>query len=223
VLEAIGHDGVLGLFTRGDTHWAVTEGCAARFDEAAGRWQKVVEVGFRYYWRATAAQDDNEYLHVGSDRGLISRLDLRTGMFDIATALKERRIERLARGADNRLVATGGEEPLGRISPHVRSPSPVLDADVAVFDGRKWVSEESAGKTSGLEAPWFFRQLEKRSRFDKSRGNFLFGPEPQEANKPKYYVKEVFFPRFLCKSRDGKRIWLSTFTGLLRLDLPEAE
>ena len=36
--------------------------------------------------------------------------------------------------------------------------------------------------------------------------------------KPKLYVKGVFYPKFLCASPDGDRLWLSTYSGLLRLD-----
>jgi GH25 family lysozyme M1 (1,4-beta-N-acetylmuramidase) len=67
--------------------------------------------------------------------------------------------------------------------------------------------------------PWFFKQLDKRHPMDKSMGNFLFGPSAEGAEaKPVYYVKEVFFPDFLTASSDGRRLWIATYTGLLRLD-----
>ena len=38
------------------------------------------------------------------------------------------------------------------------------------------------------------------------------------AASPRFYVKEVFFPQYLAASPDGQRVWLSTYTGLSRLD-----
>ena len=57
---------------------------------------------------------------------------------------------------------------------------------------------------------------------DKSQGNYLCGPVPGDPEtKPRYYLKEVFFPLFLCAGADGRRLWISTFTGLVRLDIGE--
>ncbi len=64
---------------------------------------------------------------------------------------------------------------------------------------------------------WTFRQFDRKDHLDKSQGNFLCGPGP-EAN-PRYYVKEAFFPQFLCVGPGGGRLWLSTYMGLLRLGL----
>jgi hypothetical protein len=58
--------------------------------------------------------------------------------------------------------------------------------------------------------------------WDKSQGNFLWGPPPEGgAAKPRWYVKETFFPQLLCGNPEGGRVWLSTYTGILRLDLPK--
>ena len=64
------------------------------------------------------------------------------------------------------------------------------------------------------------RQFERKDHLDKTQGNFLCGPALGDRRpKPRYYVKEVFYPQFLCTSPDGSRMWLSTYTGILRLDL----
>jgi hypothetical protein len=59
---------------------------------------------------------------------------------------------------------------------------------------------------------------------DKSRGNRLWGPGKGGAGpEPRFYVKEVFCPEVLCASPDGRRVWLATFCGLLRLNLDEKQ
>lgn len=71
------------------------------------------------------------------------------------------------------------------------------------------------------ENEWLFK-LPRRVRYtEKSDGNFLWGPTAKDDRTPRYYVKEVYFPRFLCESTDGKRLWISTFTGIVRLDVRE--
>ena len=54
-------------------------------------------------------------------------------------------------------------------------------------------------------------------------GNMLWGPSTAGTLVPRYYVKEIYAPQFLCFGQGGKRLWLSTFTGLLRIDLPVQE
>jgi ligand-binding sensor domain-containing protein len=220
VLEAIGHDNVLGLFAHQGRAWAVTEGGAGRYDEAAGRWGRVAELGFRYYWRATAAVDDGRWLYIGSDRGVISRLEIATGRFVTLAALSNRMVTALARNAAGEIVAAGGMAPLGQFPPRYVLPATMLDADAATFDGQNW--KERREPLPPAEPPaWLFQQFEKRNDFDKSDGNFLLGPAPNgQGTVPRYYLKEVFFPHFLCASPNGKRLWASTFNGLVRIDLP---
>jgi hypothetical protein len=104
-----------------------------------------------------------------------------------------------------------------------------MDCDAARFDGRAWTVAKPEDLPPAEAGPqWSFRQLERKDHLDKSQGNFLCGPGPGDPlaslragpqPKPRYYVKEVFYPQFLCTSPDGERMWLSTYTGLLRLDL----
>jgi hypothetical protein len=66
---------------------------------------------------------------------------------------------------------------------------------------------------------WSVKPLDKRSVRDKSRGNFVLGPSPDNLTpKPRFYLREVFFPLFLCSSEDGRRLWFSTFNGIVRVD-----
>ena len=222
ILPAMGYDSVLGLFTQGGTSWAVTEGCVAWFDETAGQWRRVFEPDFRFYWSATAAFDDGHFLFVGSDRGFISRLDLETGRFEIVAALKDRGISRIARQDSGNLLATSVPAPLGRLPTRLRPAVTPLDCDATEFDGTAW--RKAKDDISPGEQPppqWFIKRVEKRHPRDKSQGNFLWGPRPGGGEPcPRYYVKEVFFPEFLCASPDGKRLWLSTFDGIVCLDIP---
>jgi hypothetical protein len=65
--------------------------------------------------------------------------------------------------------------------------------------------------------------IEKRHARDKSQGNFLWGPAPEGGKAiPRFYLKEVFFPEFLCAGADRTRLWLSTFDGIVRVDVPSA-
>jgi len=220
--EAVGHDLILGLFAHHGRHWAVTGGSVACFDEAAGRWRQVLPVEFRWYWRATAALDDGRSLVIGSDRGLVCRLDFRTGRFQLLGALNDRAIARITKAADGALLVAGRQAPLGRLPVQLRdSLKPVVDFDVARFDGKRWTAAKPDDlPPAGPPPKWAFRQFERKDHLDKSQGNFLCTRAPRSnALKPRYYVKEVFFPKFLCASADGRRLWLSTYTGILRLDL----
>ena len=222
VLEAIAHDNVFGLFEHQGRAWAITEGGAGRYDEAAGQWKRVAELPFRYYWRATAAVDDGRYLYLGSDRGIISRMEIATGRFETMAALSNRMVTSLSKLETGGIVATGGMKPLGQFPAHFALPAAALDSDQALFSNKNWQSLAATPNAIPATPPaWSFRQFEKRNDFDKSDGNFLIGPAKNGAGtEPRYYVKEVFFPHFLCASPDGKRLWASTFNGLVRLDLP---
>jgi len=219
--EAVGHDLVLGLFCRDGRHWAVSEGCIGYFDEAAGSWRKLAGTEFRWYWRATAALEEGRWLFIGSDRGLFSRLDIETGRFELLGALKDRSISRIARNAAGEILIASKQAPLGVLPVQLAAKLQPLDMDAARFDGKSFTPAklEDVPSTEG-KPQWFFRNLGKKDPMDKSQGNYLCGPLPQDAEaKPRYYVKEVFYPQFLCASSDGSRMWISTYTGLVRLDL----
>jgi hypothetical protein len=71
-------------------------------------------------------------------------------------------------------------------------------------------------------SPWLFKQLREKGRGyqDKTQGNHLCGPAPGDAGvKPRYYLKEAFFPLFLGAGADGSRLWVSSYTGIVRLDV----
>jgi len=223
--EAVGHDLVLGAFLNGETHWAVTESCVGFFDEAAGSWKKLAEPEFRWYWRATALLDDGRYVYVGSDRGLVTRLDTSMGRFEPQVALKDRKIDRIVKSPDGAILAAGGQPPLGLLPVQMAGSLKALDADAAKFDGKSW----SVAKAGDIPAPaaapqWLFKQLREKGQGyqDKTQGNYLCGPASGDAEvKPRYYLKEAFFPLFLSASADGGRMWVSTYTGIVRLDVPK--
>jgi hypothetical protein len=221
VLEAVGHDNVLGLFRHGDTHWTVTEGCVARFDPGAGRWTKVVEPGYRFYWRATAALDEGDHVYVGSDRGLISRLDLATGRFEVLACLDQRSISHFVRDKDGRLLVGSKPSPLGCLPVHLRSRLDARPWTAAAFDGKTWSRVEPQAVPRPIRPPWFVRRVGgrrwKRHRMDKSHGNYLWGPTA-DGPKPRLYVKGVFYPKFLCAAQDGDRFWVSAYGGLLQVN-----
>ena len=200
VVHGVGQGRVAGLFAHEGRVWAVAEGCVARFDAAADRWQKVLEPGFRFYWKATAALDDGRHLWIGSDRGLVARLDLSTNRCEILAALKDRRIDRIVKNQAGHVVVAGRPADRGCLPVQLEGKVAPLDSSVATFDGTAWMPAGSAPA-----AP--------RPRWSVSgKGNFLRGRDSA------YYVLGVFQPRFLCASPDGKRLWLATYSGLVRLD-----
>jgi hypothetical protein len=223
ILEAVGHDNIHALFSCNGEQWVVTEGCVAWFDEGAGAWRKIRETGYRFYWRATAAYDDDTALYIGSDRGLVSRLDFETGQFEIMCGLTDRAIDRIVKDPAGGIVAVARQSPLGRFPVDLSDNIPMLDCEAAVFDGKAWRPLRAAPPSSDAKK-WFVKKMpgtEKKQGKDRSMGNFLFGPAPSGKDEaaPRYYIKDVFWPEFLCASKDGKHLWLATFTGLVRLDV----
>ena len=216
-LEAVGHDNVLGLFTHKDTHWAVTEGCVAWHDESAGAWKKALAAQYRYYWRASAAVQDGNGLYIGSDRGVITRLDLKSGLFEIQAVLNDREITGIAKNANGVLVAESRPAQIGALPVGLPGGINPLVCSAVKLEKGSWVE---AGPDDMPEpakkAAWRFRQWDKRIRWDKSDGNFLI---KTGSSKPKIYLKEVFFPQFLCMSDDGRTVWVSTYTGMVRVSL----
>lgn len=223
ILKGVGHDDVLGLFHHDGTHWAVTEGCVGWFDPAPGNWRKVLEMDFRFYWRATCALEEGRRLYIGSDRGLVSRLDLDACRFEILICLRDRSISRIARNKAGQILVASRPAPLGMLAVQLRGKVKTLDCETARFDGKTWTKARPDEMPPADSGRWFIKKIGRRHRKDKSKGNFLCGPAASAGEaRPRFYVKEVFFPQFLCTAPDKSRIWLSTFTGLLRLDVRTA-
>ncbi len=226
VLPAVGHDEVLGLFFAGGVHWVVPESRISFLDEKTGRWRAAAEPGFRFYWRATAAHDDGRFLYLGSDRGLLSRLNLSTGRFEILGCLHQRSITQITRDETGCLLVASAPAPLGTLPVQLRGKSAPTDAAtaVAVFEEKTGTLRPTSLPTNAARAdapPWTIRRPggrgAKRHQMDRSEGNFLWGPAPG-GPKPLFYLKGVFYPKFLGASPDGDRLWLSIYTGLLRVD-----
>jgi len=36
---------------------------------------------------------------------------------------------------------------------------------------------------------------------------------------PRYYLKDVFWPTYLAESANGESLWISVYSGLLRIDV----
>jgi len=222
VLEAVGHDNVLGLFVDGDTHWAVTEGCAAWCDEAGARWRKVVETDYRFYWRATAALEDGKHLYLGSDRGLVSRLDLTTGRFEVQAVLHDREITRLAKNEAGQIVALSRPTQLGMLPAGLadKLKPRTMKCKAVKFDGKTWSEAKAEDLPPESKGPaWHFKKVGRGVRRDKSQGNFVVSAGGE---KPIVYVKDVFYPQVLCVGDKGESMWLSTYTGLVRIPFGES-
>ena len=225
VLPAIGHDDVLDTFVHDGVCWAVTQGRAAWYDDNTHQWRKVAETRFRFYWRATAAFDDGRGLYLGSDRGLVSRLDLTTGRFEVLGGLRDRQITQIVRDPDGHILVASAPAPLGIMPVQLRTMPNLIVAEAAVFDGKTWTKADPASVPAPKASPWAIQPppgyKQQRHAFvrDTRFGNFLWGPGSGGKLVPRYYVKGVFAPQFLCVGDGGKRMWLSTFTGLVGVSL----
>ena len=223
IRPAVGHDEVLAVFNHGETAWTVTDGCVAYFDNTRDGWAAVYAPGYRFYWKATAAFDDGNCLYVGTDRGLIGRLDLQSGESEIVARLKARSIAGLRKNPSGTLVAVSGPAPLGCLPANIGQLPPPIDADAVLLDDGHWRRAVAGDLPPAPPEPgWFFKPVGRQRREQKSRGNFLWRSGPDRPG-PEYYVKGVFFPLFLCASQDGSRLWVSTYTGLLRIDSEKTE
>lgn len=224
-----GHDHVLGLFTHGGRAWTVTEGCIAWADAATGKWTPVAETGFRFYWKATAALDDSHHLWIGSDRGIVARLDLATNRFEMLTRLTDRQITRityttrtverkteggvLREDIADKVVAMGRAAERGCLPAQLEGRLPGLDCD-------------AAARGAGVQGDQTWKPARPLPPVDVFEGwscdgksNFLNRIDPRTSQSlPAYYLVGVFQPRVLCVSPDGRRIWLATYSGIVRVD-----
>lgn len=231
VLEAVGHDEVLALFDHNDDAWVVTEGTVAFFDKDAGSWHKLMQNSYRWYWRASAACDDGNTLFIGSDRGLLASLEHTTGRFSMAAVFKDRAVDALGIDSSGRAVAWARQAVLGQMPADLPTIENVIDADAAAWDGSRWralTAAKTPPKPTGRK--WFVKDLRsgRGSRnvgggLDRSAGNVLFGPPVAgegDQSIARFYLKDVFWPAYLCESADASSLWIGTFTGLIRIDLP---
>ena len=217
VYEGLGHDNVLGMFMQGNEHWVVTEGCVGRFDVDGSRWQKVLEPAFRFYWRASAGLDDGTSLYLGSDRGMVTRLDPRTGRFEVLTCLNQRSISRIAKDRDGSILVASAPSPLGMMPVQLRGKLRAEDWTAARFDGRTWTEADAQALPAEGPQTWVVTRGNERRRGGETDGNFLSSAAPSGPT-PRFYLKGVYYPKFLCASPDGNRLWVSTYSGVLRLD-----
>ena len=228
ILKAVGHNDILALFLNGTTEWVVTEGGVAFFDEGGARWRRVFDGSYRWYWRATAAWDDGEALYIGSDRGLLSRLDDRSGLFEIMAGFRDQAVDCIARDASGRLVAIARQSPLGQFPDDMPTDIPMLDCGAAVLEDGAWRVLAKTPPLRQQRKKWFIKLTEARKGKnikggrDRSNGNFLFGPSVSGdgAAVPRFYLRDIFWPKFLCEGKDRESLWVSTFTGLIRVDMP---
>ncbi len=121
---------------------------------------------------------------------------------------------------------TSKQSLLGRLPSQLEGALPVIDAEALCLNGKTWMPLAPGDKAPRPVQSWQFKEIKqpkniRRYLRDRSVGNFLWTVE--NAAAPSYYIKELFIPKFLCASADGRRLWLSTYTGLARLDLPKPD
>jgi hypothetical protein len=229
ILGAVGHDDVVDLFARDGQAWSVTENCVAWFDAAASAWRKVAELTYNFYWRPSALLDEGgDTILVGTDRGIVSQIDVKTRLCRTIGALKDRSIARILR-QDGRVVVVGAGAPPGCLPAYGLAGLQPLDSDAAVWNGQSLAAVPSPSLPAVEPLPWLFKPMEGEStkkppfRREQTIGNMLWGPGADQAQIPLYYLKEVYAPEVLGFSPDGKRLWCSVFGGLFVADLPKAK
>lgn len=229
VLDAVGHDQILDLLDHEGTAWVVTQGRVAFFDPGKEQWAQVVKGAYRWYWRATAAYDDGKSLFIGSDRGLLGRLDHSTGLFAVTGAFKGRAVDAIASDGSGKVVAWARQETLGQKPVDLATAANSIDGDMATWDGTSWtVRVEDNAPKKPAASQWEVKDIRKvkkpknvKGGRDRSPGNILVGPPRDGRGEavPRFYLKDVFWPTYLAESTDGKSLWISVFSGLLRVDL----
>lgn len=210
IVLAAGHKKVLGLFRhQTGSIWAVSEGCLAWFDESEGRWRRVVDPPFRFYWRATAAVADTENIWVGSDCGIISRMDKRTYQCRALVCLPRRSVTQLALDENGTLWARTSNSECRRLPVEMKSVPKGPQAEVVKFDGNAWTAaKEWPAKLQAPENNWTFER----------RRNFLLRKTPANpSGKRTFFVAGVFRPRFLLEDPPDGSLWVSTYCGLVKL------
>jgi len=214
IVLAAGHKKVLGLFRHQSGNiWAVTEGCLAWFDESEAKWRQVVNPPFRFYWRATAAVADKDNIWVGSDCGIIARMDKRTYQCKALVCLPRRSVTQLALDKGGTLWARTSNSECRRLPVEMRSVPKGPQAEVVKFDGNAW--------TAAKEWPANLHPPEKNWAFDGKRSFLLRKTPANQSGKRTFFVAGLFRPRFLLDDTPDGSLWVSTYCGLVRLSTKE--
>jgi hypothetical protein len=210
IVLAVGHNEVLGVFRdNAGTIWAVTEGCVAWFDDGERRWHRVVEPRYRFYWRATAAAADRKSIYIGSDCGLISRIDRKTYKPEVLVCLHKRKVTRLALDNEGKLWARTDSSNCRRLPLQLEAVPTGPAAEVVAFDGENWMPAEEWPPQ--LQAP------QSRWAFESKRNFILRKAESGAAREPPFFLAGAFRPKVLLHDPIDPCLWISTYCGLVKL------
>jgi len=212
IVLATGHKKVLGLFRHeaGDI-WAVTEGCLAWFNEDRQRWHRAVEPAFRFYCRASAATADDKHIWVGSDCGIISKMDKATYESRVSIWLPRREVTQLAWDDAGTLWAKTADSKCRRLPVEMEGVPKGPAAEVVRFDGNEWVAAE--GWPAAVQPP------ADKWAFEKKRNFLLRKTSSDPSGERRCFVGGVFRPRFLLEDPVDGSLWISTYCGLVKLSI----
>ena len=205
LVMADGHPSVLSLETIAERLWAICESGLFVLDARTGKFGPVLEEGFRSYWRCTAALPDGDGVWIGGDSGTISRFDRKLGTLKLVGIVPGRRITSMATTFGGITVLT--EKAPVCLPASLRSAPKLPEADALEFDGKQW--------SAGTGPIW----PEKPAYSTNPRSNFLVNKARQRVA----FLKGVYQPTVLCEEIDGKAIWISTYEGVARVPLVEAD
>jgi len=202
VVLAEGHPVVLSVEAVAGRAWAVCESGLFVHEAVDDAFRPAVRQAPRVYWRTTAAAAAKDAVWFGGDGGTISRFDRRTGRLELVGVAPGRKVIAMAAAAGGVVARTAAADvplPVG-----LRDAPKLPRADRLLCSGRTCRATDVDARPP--ETDFHCRR----------KGSYLYRGRRRVA-----FLKGVFRPRVLCEDRIGGRLWLSTYSGVASIPLPE--
>ncbi len=201
IVLAEGHPIVLGIERIAGRAWAVCQSGLFVHDPASDEFAPVVREGSRIYWQATSAAAAKDAVWFGGDGGTISRLDRATGRLELVGVVPARKIVSMT-PADDGVVARTAQAKVS-LPADLRGAPRLPAADSLHCRSGGCVAGSGGG---GRVRPGF------RCR---RKSSYLY-----EGDRRIGFLKGAFRPVVLCEDPVGKKLWLSTHSGVASVPLP---
>jgi hypothetical protein len=204
---------ILGVEQVAGRCWLISQAGLYMYDAEKDRFAGVVKQADRLYNRASCAAPGKDAVWFGGDGGTISRLDRKTGQLELVGRVPGRTIAAIHADGNRVMVRTTP----GKVTlPATLRDTPKLPAaDTLFFDGKQW--RPSTMMVNVTKTLYTCNFKGEHSHKAKRQVNYLMHGKKRIA-----FIKGVYRPKVLAEDPVGKKLWLTSWSGVFSVPLPEA-